>query len=208
MVDILDCRGLACPEPVLRCKTKIEEDAPQGLKVIVDNEAAKENVKRFITSKGYIVESIQHIEGNFEIIARAGGEVKTGETEGKEEDLSLYSCNIPSTQKIVVFITASTLGRGDEELGKKLMENFIKTLPELGKDLWRIIMVNSAVELATREGPCLDALRSLEKEGVSILVCGTCLDFFGLLDKKQVGETTNMLDVVTSLQLASKIIRV
>jgi len=54
----------------------------------------------------------------------------------------------------------------------------------------------------------LDALKELEKSGVSILVCGTCLEFFKLMDQKQVGETTNMLDVVTSLRVADKVISI
>jgi intracellular sulfur oxidation DsrE/DsrF family protein len=88
------------------------------------------------------------------------------------------------------------------------MGNFLKTLPELGKELWRVVMVNAAVKLSAASNPNLEALRALEARGVGILVCGTCLEFFGLLDKRAVGQTTNMLDVVTSLQLASKVINI
>ena len=109
--------------------------------------------------------------------------------------------------KTLVFLNNEFIGSGDDELGAKLMFNFIATLPELGETLWRIVMVNSAVKLATENHICLEKLKELEANGVSILVCGTCLDHFNLLSKKQVGETTNMLDVVTSLQLASKVIK-
>ena len=54
----------------------------------------------------------------------------------------------------------------------------------------------------------LDKLKALADAGCSILVCGTCLEHFGLLDKKQVGDTTNMLDIITGMQLADKVIRV
>jgi selenium metabolism protein YedF len=86
------------------------------------------------------------------------------------------------------------------------MGNFLNTLPELGDTLWRIIMVNGAVKLATATNPAIEALRKLEAAGVSILVCGTCLEFFKLMDQKEVGQVTNMLDVVTSQQLADKVI--
>jgi selenium metabolism protein YedF len=86
------------------------------------------------------------------------------------------------------------------------MGNFLNTLPELGDSLWRIIMVNGAVKLATASSPAIDALKKLEAAGVSILVCGTCLEFFQLMDQKAVGQVTNMLDVVTSQQLADKVI--
>ena len=48
----------------------------------------------------------------------------------------------------------------------------------------------------------------LETEGLTILVCGTCLDHFDLLARKQVGQTTNMLDIVTAMQLADKVINI
>jgi len=88
------------------------------------------------------------------------------------------------------------------------MVNFIKTLPEMGDSLWRIILLNGGVKLATEQGEVLEELKRLEQMGVSILVCGTCLDFFNLLEQKKVGETTNMLDVVTSLQMATKVIKI
>jgi selenium metabolism protein YedF len=87
------------------------------------------------------------------------------------------------------------------------MLNFLATLPELGSSLWRIILVNGAVKLATQGHPCLEKLTALAASGVSILVCGTCLGFFGLMEQKAVGETTNMLDVVTSLSTAGKVIQ-
>ena len=87
------------------------------------------------------------------------------------------------------------------------MENFLASLPELGPSLWRIVLLNGGVKLAATEGKCLDTLKQLESSGVSILVYGTCLNFFHLLEAKQVGETTNMMDVVTSLSLAGKVIR-
>ena len=111
------------------------------------------------------------------------------------------------TSRTLVFLSTDTLGHGSDELGAKLMANFLATLPELGANLWRIVMVNGGVRLASQPGRALDALKKLEQNGVSLLVCGTCLEHYGLLDAKQVGETTNMLDIVTSLDLADKVIR-
>lgn len=88
------------------------------------------------------------------------------------------------------------------------MFNFISTLNEMGDTLWRIVFVNSGVKLAIGGAKTLPGLQHMEAQGVSILVCGTCLNHFNLLEQKRVGETTNMLDVVTSLQLADKVISV
>jgi selenium metabolism protein YedF len=92
-------------------------------------------------------------------------------------------------------------------LGAKLMKNFLATLGEMD-NLWRIILVNNAVEMAVPESTVFSELKRLEDTGVSILVCGTCLSHFHLLEQKAVGETTNMLDVITSLHLAEKVISI
>ncbi|WP_320169652.1 sulfurtransferase-like selenium metabolism protein YedF [Maridesulfovibrio sp.] len=201
----LDCKGLPCPQPVLKCKNAIESEHPDSIEVTVDNEAARQNVSRFMGTKGYEVESVQ--DGALFIVS--GKLSGSADTPAECEECVIMSDEELSKigSKTLVFIDSEFLGKGDDELGGKLMFNFIATLSELGEDLWRIIMVNGAVKLAAEGNPCLEKLQELEKSGVSILVCGTCLDHFNLLEQKQVGETTNMLDVVTSLQLASKVIK-
>jgi len=97
------------------------------------------------------------------------------------------------------------MGFGDDTLGGKLMVNFLSTLKEM-EGLWRLVFVNNGVKLTVEGAETVPAIQELESSGVSVLVCGTCLTFFDLLDKKQVGETTNMLDIVTSMQVASKVI--
>jgi selenium metabolism protein YedF len=100
------------------------------------------------------------------------------------------------------------MGKGDETLGRKLIVNFIATLKEMGPELWRLILLNGGVKLTVEGSECLAALKALEKDGVHVMVCGTCLNYFELLEKKLVGETTNMLDIVTSMQSADKVISV
>ena len=103
-------------------------------------------------------------------------------------------------------ISTDKIGLGDDELGVKLMESFITTLKEMGPDLWKIVFVNNGVKLTIENSNVLPDLKNLADTGTDILVCGTCLNHFNLLEKKQVGETTNMLDIVTSMQLADKVI--
>ena len=197
----LDCRGLACPGPVLRCMDCLEKDAPQALTVIVDDPAALENVTRLLTGKGFAV-ATQPGLGDWTLSASRADAPASVQA---APDACAAAVSDAASQT-TVFITAETIGRGDDGLGGKLMLNFLATLPELS-GLWRIVLVNGAVKLATEGHPCLDKLQALAASGVSVLVCGTCLGFFGLLEKKMVGETTNMLDVVTSLGLANKVIQ-
>ena len=199
----LECKGLPCPQPVLKCRDSIEADNPAKIVVIVDNDPARENVSRFLTTKGYAVSS-EASENGFTITAfRSGDE----ECEACKVMTGQEMADLDS-QKILVFITADVMGSGDNQLGGNLMYNFLVTLKELGPDLWRIILVNGGVKLAVADNRCMAELEKLEKSGVSVLVCGTCLEFFGLAGQQGVGEVTNMLDVVTSFQLASKTIRV
>ena len=78
----------------------------------------------------------------------------------------------------------------------------------MGDELWRLVFLNNGVNLTIEDSEVLPALKELEANGIQILVCGTCLNYYDLLDKKQVGETTNMLDIVTAMQLADKVINV
>ncbi|SKA71222.1 sulfurtransferase-like selenium metabolism protein YedF [Desulfobaculum bizertense] len=204
---IMDCKGLACPQPVLNAKKAIETEHPETLRILVDNEAAVQNVSRFVSSKGYTVDAKETGEKIWTLTAHRND--SSSDTEGCAECEVMTSQALEAIdQKVTVFIQRDTLGSGDDELGSKLMLNFLSTLPEFGDELWRVVLVNGGVKLTTEENPCCEKLKELEKMGAGILVCGTCLDHFGLLKQKAVGETTNMLDVVTSLQLASKVISV
>ena len=111
-------------------------------------------------------------------------------------------------KKIMIMCTTDRIGFGDDVLGLNLMVNFIGTLKEMGPELWRLVLVNNGVKLTIEDSDGLPDLKELENSGVRILVCGTCLDHFKLIEKKQVGETTNMLDIVTSMQLADKVINI
>ncbi len=195
----IDARGLNCPAPVLQTKAALQEENIHKINVIVDNAAAQQNVKRFLESEGYEIE-----------LAQAGDDYQiTGKrsTDGPCEP-------VPSTEsqtqdkRILVLCATDRLGTGDDELGRKLMVNFIGTLGEMGKDLWRLIFVNNGVKLTTDGSDVLKDLKTYEEDGLHMLVCGTCLNHFNLLERKRVGQTTNMLDIVTAMQLADQVINI
>jgi len=198
----LDCKGLACPAPVLKTKDYLEANDPSEVEILVDNVAAAENVSRFLKYKGYDVEVAERGE---EFSLRA---IKKGGTKTVAEAEAKPSKSEEEAKKILVMIATDKFGSGNDELGKALMVNFLNTLKEMGEDLWQLIFVNSGVKLTIEKAKTLDAIRDLENSGVKVLVCGTCLTFFDLMDRKQVGQTTNMLDIVTSMQLADKVINI
>ncbi len=200
----LDCTGMACPQPVLQTKNALETSQPGAVSIVVDNEPARENVIRFLQSQGYAVDAVH--EGNTWVITGS----RSSEDAAAAAQASAQSASAPGAagkERVAVFLTTETMGRGDDRLGAGLMGNFLATLPELGDSLWRIVMVNGAVKMACAGHDHLEKLQKLENDGVSLLVCGTCLSHFSLLESKRVGETTNMLDVVTSLQNATRVIQ-
>lgn len=201
-MEKVDARKLACPGPVLMTKEAIENNQPEKIRVIVDNEASSQNVTRFLKSRSYTV-TVESEGTEFKLTGiwgEAGGEAAPEEVPEKEAP--------EGDKKIMVMVCTDRMGYGDDELGLKLMINFLKTIGEMGSELWRLVFVNNGVKLSVIDSEVLDGLKQLEADGVHIMVCGTCLTHFDLLDQKQVGETTNMLDIVTAMQAADKVINI
>ena len=195
----IDARGLTCPSPVLLTKATLEEDSPDEIKVMVDNAASQQNVKRFLDSRGFQTEVGKH-ENDFFVAGKL-------DQAHEPEPRPVITCHEPS-KKILIMCATDCLGYGDDQLGLKLMVNFIRTLKEMGPDLWRLVLVNNGVKLSVKGSEVLEDLKRLETGGLKILVCGTCLNHFNLLEKKEAGETTNMLDIITAMQLSDKVISI
>lgn len=183
---IIDCRGLACPQPVIAVKRALDSHE-KLLLVIVDNLPAKENVAKFAASQGCGV-CIEEIESGFNIQINKN---MTAEATPKSRESSAASQYI--------LITQDTLGQGNSELGAVLMKGFLVAVLERKPLPKTIMFINSGVKLTISESPVLKSIISLQEQGVDILACGTCLDFYGLKDKLAVGETTNMYTIVDKL---------
>jgi len=202
MAKTIDACGLTCPAPVLLVKDAVEKGAGD-LSVLVDNQASSENVERFLASRGYTV-AVEENDGVYTLKAQGSG---TSDAVPGSEDSSMSISRDPNeSQKVVVLIMADKIGHGDDELGGKLMVNYVKTLKEMGPDLWQLIFVNSGVKLTIQSSPVLAELKEYSDNGTIVLACGTCLEHFKLMDQKAVGSATNMLDIVMATQAADKVI--
>ncbi len=204
MLNDLDCRGLECPAPVLRVRKFIEEENPAAIAVLVDNDAARQNVSRFLEHHSYRVSSEQQ-GGRFRVVGTR--------TEGAAIPETIAPPPVREKResgagKIMVLVTSETMGHGDDALGDMLMFNFLKTLNEMGSELWCVVFVNSGVKFTADGSEGVPVLRELAESGVRIMACGACLAYFHILDKMQVGEVTNMLEVVTAMKCADSVITV
>ncbi len=201
----LDARGLLCPEPVMQTKKLLDDGKFTNFRVIVDNEAAKENVCRFARNRGATIQSVES-QGHIFTIAIVSENPNANYVE-KEE---LIPCPLPTQANMlsrsVVYIGSDTMGRGDDILGAQLMRGFLRTIIDSSPLPWRVILINFGVKLTSLDQEAVEAMHVMEEKGVEILSCGTCLERFGLVDQIKVGRITNMFEVVESLNSASKII--
>ena len=195
---VLDCQGLACPQPVILTKKALDQ-RPSQLTVIVDNAAAKENVSKFAAAAGYGV-NIEPAGGVFRLHLLALG---TAPATGPADTAAPAAT---SADGPVFLISRSTLGQGDDQLGAILMKSFFVSLQELPPAPRAILLLNGGVQLAVDGSPVLAGLQELSRRGVNVLVCGTCMDFFQLKDKLAVGSVTNMYSILTELTAAGRAI--
>ena len=202
-ISTIDARGLACPQPVLETKKGLERVVSGSLRVLVDNTTAKENVSRFARNQGCEVEVQESDSEQFSITI-----LKCGEPPEPAAQQELLACPAPQAQPVrnVVYIGNNCMGRGDDDLGAKLMRGFLRTIIDSTPLPWRMVFVNSGVKLTTIDQEALEAIALLEEKGVEVLSCGTCLEHFELKDKLGAGKVTNMFEIIESLNSATKVI--
>lgn len=108
---------------------------------------------------------------------------------------------------MVYFISTNMIGHQDSELGKKLMISFVRTLAEAETVPTHLLFMERGVQLLTEDFQAADALKYLEEKGVSLLACGTCLDYYGLTGKIVAGRVSTMSEILRTMQEADKVIK-
>ena len=195
-MPVIDCRGLACPQPVITTKQALDQLKEGKLMVIVDNASSCNNVERFVHSQGCSVEIKERGQDFYLHIQKTGGK-------DREKVVQLDE----KIKKVVVYINSHLLGGGDETLGSFLMKVFLKTLLDLDTQPSRLILVNSGVQLAAEDSKVLETLRLLSEKGVEIVCCGTCIDFYELKGKMKIGVISNMYDIIQSMLEADRVLK-
>jgi len=199
---VVDARGLTCPEPVVRARKALLESKATAITVLVDNDAAAENVARMARMIGCEV-ALEDRGGHFGIVLKrsAGQAAAPSGSAVPVED----ACR--ETANVAVFFASATIGHGDDDLGRLLMVAFVKTLRSLALRPKTLLFMNGGVTLAAEGSELVDALRELEADGAELLVCGTCLDFFKLKEKLRAGKVSNMFEISSRLVAADRVVR-
>ncbi len=191
-----------CPQPVIKTKDFLEQ-GHQRLEVIVDNEASRDNVTRFARTRGCAIEITELGDGCYRLFLQAG----EGDSSEKQDfDVDEYTCDLSAGRGLVYVISAASMGRGSDELGWALLQTYIQTIKDIKPLPVKILFYNGGVRLVAEESGALDALRSLQEQGVEILACGTCLDFFKLTSAIKVGHISNMYDIMSAVNSAAKVV--
>ena len=198
----VNAMGEQCPIPVV--KTKKVLDSIQGdaeITVLVDNETAVQNLTRMGKHAGAEVLSEKKSDKEFHVVIR----VKDFQpASGAQEEVS---CIPDAKGDFVIAVDTATMGRGNDELGKVLMKGFLFAVTQLDTLPKTMLFYNGGATLTTEGSDSLEDLKSLEAQGVKIKTCGTCLNYYGLTEKLQVGEVTNMYDIVETMTKAFKVVK-
>lgn len=200
-MEIIDCKGLACPMPVIKTKKYFDlEDSKEAL-VIVDNEVAKNNILRL--AKGINLNSSFIEEEGIYKIQLSRGEIKDVQVSKINE--ALDNISVPSAPTILV--ATNLLGNGDDKLGETLMKVYINTLAESEILPENLMFINGGVKLTCTGSDVLDSINSMKEKGVNIISCGACLDFYNLKEELRVGEIGNMYQIIDLMNRSGNTIK-
>ncbi len=196
--------GDSCPIPVVKTKNAIRDlKGPGVVETLVDNEIAVQNLTKMAHQKGYGVRSEKLEDRKFRVRLTVGQGI---EAPAPEEETA---CAVlpPRQKNTVVVIDSNQMGGGSEQLGASLLKAFLYALGQQEELPTTILFYNGGAAITCEASPALEDLKSLQAQGVEILTCGTCLNFYGLTDKLQVGEVTNMYVIVEKMTGADLIVK-
>ncbi len=199
----VDARSDACPIPVVKTKEAIAKLNGEGtVETLVDNETAVQNLTKLAHQKGYEATSEQQNDGCYRVSM-------TIQKQENREDAPEKVLSQPAVreQNTVVVIAADHMGEGDNELGRTLLKGFIFALVTQEESPKTILFYNGGARLTCEGSDSLEDLHALAEQGVEILTCGTCLNFYGLTEKLAVGGVTNMYEIAEKQMKATLVVR-
>ncbi len=203
-MKILDAKGLKCPMPLIETKKALKEiEVDETLKILIDNETSVKNVTHFLNDNNIPVQQNKK-DGIFELVVN-----KTEDDSYETSDAEAY-CEVPAAKdnSYVVMLAKDYLGEGEHELGHALVGSMLNTINSMERLPEKIIFMNSGINLVTKGSLFLPQLRELESKGVTVITCGTCLDYYGKMDDLEIGRVSNMAEIMESMLEVGKVINI
>ncbi len=189
----VDCRGLACPQPVINTKKALEEGGVVAVTTIVDNEVARQNVTLFARNAGY---SVTEEEKDGAFYLTISGKGKTAAVPDTQRHQGGFEKSPrPGGEGPVYFITTNSLGQGSPDLGQVLIKSLFTTLAEMVPPPAALLFLNTGVYLTCEGSNVIGLIEKMHNAGTRVLSCGTCLDYYKLKDKLKIGTVSNMFEI-------------
>ena len=186
--------------PVILVKKEID-NGEMDITITVDNEIAVENLKRLAADSGIEVKAEKN--GNDFNVTFAGGAAEV-----KKEEPAVNACT-PNGCGYAVFFGKDYVGEGEYELGSNLAKMMLYTYSQSDDVPTTLIFMNSGVKLPTSDNDdIITSIKVLTEKGTEVIVCGTCLNYYGLTEKLKVGTVSNMYEIVEKMKKAAKVITV
>lgn len=206
----IDAFGLQCPKPLVLAKKELDAGGRE-VAVRVDNETAVKNLSRLGEKSGLSV-AVTAIEGGW--LVQLGGGAGVAKTDGSETAEGAAAsggaapvCAAGPGCGYAVFVGSDAIGEGDADLGRSLMKMALYTLAEAGDPPASLLFMNAGVKLvAGGDQQVVESVESLIEQGTEVLVCGTCLDFYGVKEALAVGEVSNMYDILGRMRETAKVL--
>lgn len=204
MMRTVDTRGQLCPAPLIAAKRTLREVRDgETFKILTDNKTSYSNLMRFLRDNKAGVLSEAHGEEWTITVSKN----KTEASDLRPEDYCSPEITHFEKGDFTVVISSDKMGEGDDELGHLLIGNFIKALKDLDKLPGKIILYNKGVTLAATGNMHVEHLRDLEKMGVDIILCSTCVNYYKLEGRMGAGTVSDMFTIAGLMASASKIIK-
>ena len=204
----INAMGDTCPIPVIKTQNAIKAlTKAEEVEVLVDNEVAVQNLTRLAGSLGCGVKSEKKAEKEYRVVITVSENDLQGQADEKKETAAEVACIPDARDNTVVVISSDKMGEGEEELGKVLIKGYIYALTQLETLPKTILFYNKGAYLTCEGSASLEDLKSLEAQGVEIFTCGTCLNYYGLSEKLQVGSVTNMYVIADTMAKAGKVVK-
>ena len=195
----LDTKGLKCPQPLIMLKEALLDlKTGEEIRVETDNDTSLKNLLTYLKDQGVEPE------------VSSAGAVHTLVVQKPEKDLegsnaAIY-CTTDLPTSYVVCIKGEHMGDGDPDLGSLLMETFVDNLKLQEQLPTHVVLYNGGVKLAMKDSPVCNSLTELEELGTRIMLCGTCIDHYGLQFDIGVGMISNMVVITETLASAGHVV--
>ncbi len=196
----VDARNLRCPQPLMMAKKALDGMSEgERLRVQIDNETARDNLLRFLRDNG-MTPGLSSEEGVYTIeVEKVTGAAPLGDTEA-------YCAHEGTKAGPVIVLNHNGMGSGSEELGRVLLQACLFTLKDISPIPSVILCYNAGVLVAAEGAPTVTALDDLVRRGVTLLLCGTCVDYYELKGKIAVGTISNMYEILQRVSTSERVI--